>query len=339
MIPPDEITIEELLKRPSSLPAIGATMRGFPTEAEAREVGNSVLCFLQVFGTYLNLERLGAITLAYDYADALAQVDTGGLPQAPFRTQDDIAVGIAMAVTVLRDGIPKMHMVLNAGYLSALRNPNDPNYGFAVYTLAHEASHVHDLARQDRAYPGVFGQPIRDNRNAVLFSIAQSSWEEYIASLLSASWASPNQTEYFESTFCKVLTGIRERSNAHIRDFRTHTDVNKLIRELVDEYGDALKYGAYLLGHLEGLGEMLPKAAPKADTILQELSWFSPLFEKFSANLRILYEAYGGWSGLEVFDPLKNTIQEVFKAAGIEFQPRPSGVYYLNVPFTPETMP
>jgi hypothetical protein len=336
---PIEITIDELLKRPSTLPDIDIAMTGFSSEADAREVGGLVLDFLKVFGKSFNLERLEAVSLAYDYADALAKVDTGGFLRPPSHTQNKGAVGIAMTVNVLRDEVPKAHIVLHAGYLSLLRNPDDPNFQIAVYTLAHEASHVHDLARQDQAYPGVYGRQIFDTREAVLFDIAQSCWEEYIACLLSAAWASPSQTGYYESTFCAVVTGIRERGNAYIMRYRIHADVGRLIREVVSEYGAALKYWAYLLGHIEGLGHTLQNAAPTANTSLQSLKLLSPLFDKFGVNLRAMYEIYGEWPGLGVYDRLKDTVHEVLKVAGIEFQSRPGGAYYLNVPFTPETMP
>ncbi len=331
--------IEEILKRPSSLPQIAATMRGFSTEEEARKLGDTVFTFLKAFGTYLDLERLEAVTIAFDYADALAEIDRGSFKQVLTPTHDELAVGVAIAAPVLRDGKPYSHLVLNAGVVSFLRIPEDPNFNLALHILAHEAVHVHDLLYQDRAYPGVFGQPIRDMRDSVLFEIARICWEEYIASLKSASYAPMNQTANFEETFCSALRGVRERGNTSIRQFRYHGDVTRLIRELSRDYGNALRYGAYLLGHVEGLGKTLEEAAPRATATVRSLSWFSALFERFSANLKTMYEAYGRWSGLKVFEPLQGTVHDVLKAAGVEFQPRPSGQYYLNVPFTPETTP
>ena len=185
----------------------------------------------------------------------------------------------------------------------------------------------------------MFGQPIRDARDAVLFEIAQVCWEEYIASFKSAIYAPVNQTAHFEETFCSSLVGLRERGNTYVRQFRRDADVTKLIRGLSGNYGNALRYGAYLLGHVDGLEKTLEEAAPRARATVQSLSWFSPLFERFSANLNTMYRGYGSWAGLEVFEPLKGTVHDVLKVAGIEFQSRPGGEYYLNVPFTPETMP
>jgi hypothetical protein len=336
---PDVTTVEELLKLPHSLPEVGITMRGFSSTEGAEEIGNLFLCFLRMYGTYLNLERLEAVTIAYDYAEALAAVDRGGFSGVLTPTQDSIAVGVAMAVDVLRDQTPKKHLVFNARFVTALQNSEDPNHDLAVHILVHEVGHVHDLASQDRAFPGVYGQPITDTRDAVLFSAAHVCWEEYIASFLSANYAPPIQTENFQSTFCSALTGIRERSNQCIRLYRTHADVGRLIQELSLEYGTALKYGAYLLGHLDGLKQPLNDAAPKAATLVQGMLWFAPLFDRFAANLRTMRQTYDSWSGLKIFEPLKLTVQEILKSAGVEFQPRPAGRYFLSVPYTPDTMP
>ena len=79
-------------------------MWGFSTEEEARELANEVFAFLKVFGTYLDLERLEAVTIAFDYAHALAEIDRGGFNEALTPTRDDVAVGVAMAARVLREG-------------------------------------------------------------------------------------------------------------------------------------------------------------------------------------------------------------------------------------------
>jgi hypothetical protein len=338
MPPESQLSHEDLLSRPSSLPEVTVNLIGFASEQEAKEVGNNILAVLHVLGIYLELERLEAITVAFDYAEALANIDCGGFKTKPKATEDIHAVGVAMAVTVLRAPKPMKHLVMNASCARFLKDTADPNYRLALYLVAHEAAHVHDLARQDRTYPGIFGQAMQDSREGFMFTVAQSCWEEYIACILSADYAPSSQTDNYEETFCSVFADVRKRGNAHIRRYRTGRDVMRLLDELQQEYGSMLKYAAYLLGHVEGLGQTLQAAAPRAFALIQESSWFAPLFGDFHLQLKGLDESYGKWSGIEVFEPLKRTVSDVFKAGGIEFQQKQDGTYYISVPFTYDTV-
>jgi hypothetical protein len=322
------------------MPQIGATMRGYASEDEAREMAQLVLGYLRVLGADFDLERLHALTVAFDYGDAVAQVDRGGFKTVMKPTEDDVAVGVAMAVPILVDGKPFTHLVLNAGLMSLLKEDGNPDLlSTALHILVHEAAHVHDLAIQNRAYPGMFGTAIRDLRDATLFTVAQTCWEEYIASLLSAGYAPAERTEQFDSAFCKTLRGVRGRGNEIIKKYRLHSDIDRLVSELVGEYRTALKYGAYLLGHLDGLDATFSDAAPESEAAICDLEWFAPLFDQFWKDLKHSHQMYGRWPGLHVFDPLKATLEDVLKIAGIEFQPRPGGNCHIAVPFTPDTIP
>jgi hypothetical protein len=334
--------VEELLKRPSSLREISATMRGFASEQEAREIGDAVFSFLRLFGTFLDLERLDAVTIAFDYDAALAEVERGLGPEKKLtKTHDEFAVGVAMTPTVMRNGKPYAHMVISAALVYCLKGrPDNLEAKLAVYSLAHEAAHAHDLAQRDRAFPGFQGTAITDYREATLFSMAHGCWEEYIASRLSAGFGNtPEQIGYFQSTFCSALESARKRGNAAIIAYRTEKKVEQLVSHLVAIYGKTLEYGAYLLGHVDGLGLAIEEAAPKARTLVQETGYFRPIFERFGAELRKMHEGYGRWQSLEVYDGLKEVAEALLNAAGIAFRKLPDGKYWVSVPYAVETIP
>jgi len=140
----------------------------------------------------------------------------------------------------------------------------------SFHILAHESVHVHDLLMQDRAYPGVFGAAIPDSRDRYFFQYAQPCWEEYIAQKISACFASDMETEGYESAFCQVFDGVRNRGNNHIKQYVADDDIGKLMIGLHREYGDMLKYLAYLVVHVAGLNQSFSEAAPKANKIIQE---------------------------------------------------------------------
>src|SRR5690242_2760725 len=106
---------------PSTMPNIGVDLSYFPDEESARSVGNAVLAGLHQLGKMLNLERLVQVIVSYDYQSSLAGLDRGFATSQPLSaTNDEIAVGVAMAPVVIRDGQAKAIMVLNAVYVSQL---------------------------------------------------------------------------------------------------------------------------------------------------------------------------------------------------------------------------
>ena len=75
----DQQVREEIQKRLASSTCVvnSICLRGFANQAEADKVGAPVLGCLRLLGGYLNLERLHAVTVAFDYAAALAAIETG----------------------------------------------------------------------------------------------------------------------------------------------------------------------------------------------------------------------------------------------------------------------
>jgi hypothetical protein len=111
-----------------------------------------------------------------------------------------------------------------------------------------------------------------------------------------------------------------------------------LVLQVVAEYGAVLKYAAYLLGHLDGLELSIEKDAPKANELINRKKYFTSIFEDLVACLRSVWATYGQWSGLQVFDPLKDVADKLLRVGGIEIEERPDGGAHVNVPFRPETM-
>jgi hypothetical protein len=56
-------------------------------------------------------------------------------------------------------------------------------------------------------------------------------------------------------------------------------------------------------------------------------------------ELRALYATYNQWKSIDIFEPLKRLAYDVLKTGGIDIQDRPGGAGYVDIPFTPETIP
>lgn len=186
--------------------------------------------------------------------------------------------------------------------------------------------------------PGVVLELKLPYREAVLFRIASSCWDEYIASRLSACFGKEFTTKDFEGTFCSVLKQAKDRADAVIRQYRMHGDRARLIDDVTGEYRRTLVYASYLLGHLDGLGESVESSAPEADELVQSTSYFTPFFERLRSELRTMHDGYGEWKSIDAYEPLKTIVYEMLKVGGIDIQQREGGAY-VDVPFTPQTTP
>ncbi len=340
----EELSDEEFMRRPSTAPDVGVDLRGFATREQAELVGAQVNAFVQMSGRFLNLRRLKQVIVAWDYDETLAGLSRGAPGARPLRaTCDALGVGIAMAPTVLDDGEVRAVMVFNALHMSVFAEAERPGLetqrNEMIYTIIHECAHVHDLEIKEKCLPGVVLRLQLGPRDRLLFGLIDPCWDEYIACRLSAPFAKESTLRGYEEVFCKSLDGAQPNADAAIRQYRMHSDVDRLLDEAAGRYKRLLTYGAYLIGHAEGLERDLSDAAPEAVNAIARNSWFRPFFEKLGTELRMMNTNYGAWEGMGVYEPLKQLGYELLRDRGIEIQTRPNGGAYISVPLRDETIP
>jgi hypothetical protein len=250
---------DEFENAPASAPErFIVSLRGFGNEAEAREFGDLFGATLRSISSFINLERLDGVAVAYDYDEALAQLDRGYTPSRQLtRTADSRLLGVAMTATVLRDGTVKAHLLLDAPFVLPLRDGTGERFNQALYLVAHECGHIEDLKNRDESFPGVIlREPIASYEDLLLEQVASAIWEEYAASRLRASFGRGQYAAYEES-FISVLAAARNEANAAIRSYIWHGDIPKVLQEAGHSLWEPLPLAAYLLGHLDGIDEGL----------------------------------------------------------------------------------
>jgi hypothetical protein len=141
----------------STLPAtVDFSVDGrFDSAEQARGLGEKVVGFFRLFGAFLNLQGLEAVTIADDYNEQ-------GFKNAPALapTEDGFGSGAAMAVPVLRKGMLKTRIVLHSNLLRVLGSDEEWARSIAIHTMAHEAGHAHDHEIESRNLPGAYGSYI-----------------------------------------------------------------------------------------------------------------------------------------------------------------------------------
>ncbi|WP_316235302.1 MULTISPECIES: hypothetical protein [unclassified Bradyrhizobium] len=143
---PTEIQTEgaaaDELPPPTAPENMSISLRCFDTEVYARAFGDLVATYVRTLSRYIDLTALDGITIAFDYPQALLDLDRGYETKHKLTPSEGIVLGVAMTPAVIRDGKIKSHMLFNAGVLLPLEDEQNEFYEQALHTLAHECAHV-----------------------------------------------------------------------------------------------------------------------------------------------------------------------------------------------------
>jgi len=247
-------------------------------------------------------------------------------------------LGVGMTPAVLRSGVVNAHMLFWAPSMLLLENPSDEGIQLAVYILAHECGHVEDLKNRDMCFPGTILPPIKTEPiEAILERFAGLLWEEYAACRASARFRR-EQAGWYEECLINALPQARERANAAIRSYRVHKiSIDQVLEEAGSRLCTPLRYAAYLIGHLDGWSASFDEV-PRARDLLFGGS-YEPFVNRLRDVLRSLWSHRGQWTSTSEFDPLRAIVRDLLADGGMILKPLPDGNVYLDIPFTPETIP
>lgn len=323
---------------PTAPEAIPVTARGFPDTDTATRFANSIANAVRAISCYIDLSALDGITVAYDYDAALADLDRGYAATRPLtRTADDRVLGVAMAPAVLRDGAVKGHLVFHAPFVLPIEDETDEHFNQALYLIAHECAHIEDLKFRDEQFPStILQQQIQDPEERIFTSVTEAVWEEYAACRISAAFGD-EQAPVFEECLVGALNAARDEANAAIRDYRLHGDVDRVLEQAGRPLCEPLRHAAYLLGHLDGRQEDW-NTVPQARDRLAE-SAYAPHIARLAEALQTLWSTRDEWESREVFIPLKEIARAVLADGGMIVIRRSNDQAYVDIPFTPDTMP
>jgi len=325
------------LPPPSAPENISISLRGFDTEDHARAFGNMLATYVRELSRHIDLSALDGVTVAFDYAHALLDLDRGYETSHRLTPSEGIVYGVAMTPSVMRDGRVKSHMVFHAGVLLALEDETHELYGQALHMLAHECAHVEVTERFNAAFPGMLLQTKVGVHERYRWDIIKACWDEYAVTQICAPFGR-RPTEDYEETFITALNETRQRANDLIKAYRLHGDHGRITGEVYGAYGELMKFAAYHLGNMVGLGLTL-EDLPKTKAAL-EGHWFAPYFEKLKEACAAIAAHYGSWTDRGAFEALGDLADEIVVEGGvIVYGDREDGGFAVKVPFTPETMP
>lgn len=317
------------------------SVRGIADDVEWKDAFVKIVTeLLVVCGRMMDLTRLDGVTVGFDYGEALESVDLGYESSiAKQYTNQDGLVGVGKMLRVIRDAQLKAHVVLNANVMMGLveHKIETEEFWAAGNIVAHELAHVEVMSWFEGHSPGILLAPHQgDWATSALRDAAHTIWEEYAACRLSAPFSRGERvtTSYAEGAETSVLGAI-DRARDAIKEFRTHGDVCRLLVDTSRIIAMPLKMSAYLMGHLDGLGQNddLDELCPWAGA-------FGQHFHGLRLELRAAWDTRTTWSGLSRLDPIVEAILDALKTAGVEVilsEEAPGS--RIQAPFSAATLP
>ncbi|MGY2488236.1 hypothetical protein [Cupriavidus sp. CP313] len=311
--------------------------RGFESDDHARSIGQFVGEYVRVFSRRFDLSHLDGVTVAYDYAQALRDLDRGYETSHHLTPSEGHAVGVAMTPSVLRDGALKSHIVLNAHFVAAILNQEHEGFRLALHIIAHECAHVEITTTFEAAFPGVLlRQQYSDVRIAFRQQVILACWDEYAATSLSAG-IGEDPTDGYEDTFLRHLAEARQVANNHIKQYRIHASVDRVLAEVYGTYGNLLKFAAYHLGNLDGQGIAIADRARTVEALAGH--WFAPYFVQLGEACQAIANSYGRWPDQAPFEAIGDIADNLVNLGGVLFRYPEPGQLYIDIPFTADTIP
>jgi len=322
---------------PSAPEEFNVCVRDWHGDAPAQQLAETAWVFTRELSRYIDLSNLDGVTLGGDYPKALAELDRGYASTIVLAPSNDIAIGIAMTPSVIRDGVLKSHIVLNAGLVTGLLDPEHELFRFTFHTLAHECAHVEVTSAFERCFPQVLLRSKRaDLQEQCRWDVILACWDEYAACRISAGFGE-EPTKGYEQTFIEALGTTRETANTAIRAYRLHGEHSRIACEVYAEYGRLMKYTAYLLGDLDARGVDLADRPLSAAAL--EGHFFEPYLQRLGEALRALFESFGCWTDETLFAALGDIIDDLAHDGGVTMTKSKPGFVDIKVPYRLETMP
>jgi hypothetical protein len=313
---------------------------GLEDTAKANDFAQHVGNYLQALGTAFDLSRLEGMTITDRYSEALTQVDRGFSAAAPVtRSENEDILGVAMCVQVLREDVPKVHLVCDIEMLLPIWvcDPGATEHAKALQLLAHECAHIEDLKRQDDSFPGVILRQVHEDwLDTHFLPIGLNLWQEYYACRRTAHFY-PAATLDFSSSLARCLERNQLEVNDAIKHYRDHSDLELLVSETLEPATRALRIAAYMFGHIDGIDQDwqdITEVRERLNSHRLDASINAMLDE-----LRRLWDMRNEWTTFRDIQGLADIARDAYAEAGVIAKWTSDGGAYLDVPFTAETMP
>jgi hypothetical protein len=317
--------------KPAPLPSFGIHFLGCADQPTSQKIADAVSGAMAGLVETIPLARLDGITFAADYPAALANLDRGFATPAPLTTSDEQdAVGVAMAPAVLRDGVVKVHIVLRDYLGHALISDDEATQKSALQILVGQFAEVGCVELFDSAIPGVMLKPLENPFDMLRYRHVANAWNGYFSARVSAGFA-PKVGEGHRTLLIAAIRRAAEEIPQLRLEYRFHGDVPRLMNTVLKHVAYILSHAARLIGHYDGLEDVAMDADGLLATELNKLG-LEAWFDHYHRDLRTLWDRRGKWASMEEFLALGHHVERLPWQFGLFLWQTPDGTCRLEAP-------
>jgi hypothetical protein len=176
----------------------------------------------------------------------------------------------------------------------------------------------------------------RDALEGRFLSMSESLWAEYFANKYShGAWSRP-QDDF--DLVAGALQAVEVEIRSAIIRYRTSGDLESLLTLAEQKIRFLIQCFGYALGHVAAMGKSIDVLSPNLASALESRSLrthWDTAFEKLEA----LDKNRPNWSSYWEIIALVEVAKGVMAIHGLNYSLRPDGSLYVDVPYSPETLP
>lgn len=287
-------------------------------ETTAKSIGDKVGQLANVIGQSLPMNRLEAVTFAFDYPKALREVDLGmsDLPQ-PTTTDGKVGRGIGKEVLVVRDGIIKSQIVMDSCVSNSLISEEVGHNLWASSAIAQQLVNVSLTEIVDEALPGGLLRPAPDYYTGVLYGPVAGAALGYISAYLCAGFGDPEQkVADSRQLLTDSLHHMHETVLSARLAYRSHGDVDKLLGVTFPLIRNVLMFASDLLGQASALEAEVTPSGSALEGALKKTGlnfWLSC----YKADLDRFRLRLGAWESFDEFTAFIVHVERVMWQLGM----------------------
>jgi hypothetical protein len=319
---------EQAPERPSTCPQnVLMSFRGF--EQDAAEANASTLGgLLREIGKIIDISALDGMTIAFDYDDALANLDRGYKTVRTLTKTTEFGTGVAMTPAVLRDGLLKSHIVISGHIVLMLSDEDRQNVQLAIHTVTHECAHVEITAAYDKSFPNEMLRKSRDTAmDSWRWDVIKACWEEYAACRIASDFGHDSLSGY-EETFVLAHSRTDEKVMQLVRDF-DGGDADSLVGPVFGAYGTMMKFACYMMGAMAAAEKTLADCEAAQNALNGH--WFFPYFDRLQRACEALFENFGNWSDKSGFEAIGDIVEDIVTDRIMKLWHHPDGTYTIYI--------
>jgi hypothetical protein len=316
---------------PPQPPRYSVHFLGCADEATAERIAATLYTVTESLVQMMPLDRLDGVTFAGDYPAALRDLDRGfSSTVPPLRpTTEEYGVGVAMAPTVMRDGVCKTHIVMRGEFGHSLINEDENVWRPALHALVGQLAHAGCTQILDESLPGVLLKPIGDRYDGFLYKCIHSAWTGYLTARASAAFY-PEGGLPQQELLLSVLKRAQSDIPAARLAYRFHGNIDRLLEIVMPRIADILRFSGSVLGHYDGLEKSF--FDEPALTAMLEAMGLRDWLILFDSELSGLWDRRGRWSSFNEFLMLNRHVERLFWLYGLFPWKTDDGLIHVTIP-------